>query len=99
MRTELFGTIDAVQIPVGILRKPLRITVKSDLPSRQQRYGQHQKAPGIRLLHKKQWRKHHRIVPVINTARAAAFILKKPRLERAEKQNTYKIAHGIKRTQ
>ena len=78
MRTELFRAILAVQVSIRRLREPLWESEKGNLPPRQKRYGNHQKTPGISLVHKKQGSKHHGIIPIINTAGTAAFILQKP---------------------
>ena len=40
------------------------------------------------------WSEHHCVIPVVNAAASAAFVLHKPCLERAEKQNTYHITYG-----
>ena len=96
MHTELFRTVSAFQVTVGILREPLRMPVKGYLPSDQQSYRQKQKAPRIDPSYKEQWRKHHGIIPVIDPAGSAAFILHKKRLERTEKEYADQITNRIR---
>ena len=44
---------------------------------------------------KKQGCEHHGIVPVVDPAGAAAFVLHEPALEGTEEQNADQVAHGI----
>ena len=99
MGTELFRTILAMQVAVGGLRKALRISEERDLPPCHEGDGDHQKAPGIGLLHEKQGREHHGVVPIINAAGAAALILQEPGLEGTKEQNADHVTDGIKGTQ
>ena len=69
--------------------------VERDLPPYQKREGKNEKAPCIEPLYKEQRREHHGIVPIVDPARAAAFVLHEPGLERTEKENAYNVAHGI----
>ena len=69
--------------------------VKCDLPSYEQCDGQRKKPPGIRLHDKEERREHHRIVPVVDPACAAAFIFQEPCLERAEEEDTDHVADRI----
>jgi murein L,D-transpeptidase YcbB/YkuD len=69
---------------------------KSNLPSDQQYHRQSEKTDGIILFHKKQRRKHHGIIPVINPASTAALVLQKPGLKRTKEQDTDQIANRVK---
>ena len=71
--------------------------VKCYFPTEKQDHGHYQETPCIPPLHKKERGKHHGVVPVVDPAGAAAFILQEPGLKRAEKQNTYHIAHRVKK--
>ena len=70
--------------------------VERDLPPYEQSDRQYQKAPCVCLADEEQRCEHHRKVPVIDAASAAAFVLQEPRLERAEEHNAYHIAHRIR---
>jgi hypothetical protein len=92
---EIFGTVAAVQVLVGFFRKTLWMPVESDLPPDQKKDGKQQQAPCVSSPDKEQGCKHHGIVPVIDSAGAAALILQKPALERTEEKDTDHIADRI----
>ena len=69
--------------------------VESDLPADHQDQRLGQKSPGERVLDKEQRCEHHRKIPVVDPAGAAALILQKPCLERAEEQDADHIAHRV----
>ncbi len=66
-----------------------------DFPFCQQDKGENEQAPCIRRSDKHKRCEHHGIIPVVNAAAAAAFVLHEPRLKRTEKQNTGHIADRI----
>ena len=79
-----------------MLGKPLRVQIKRDLPPYEQGDRQHQKAPCVRLTDEEQRCEHHREVPVVDAACAAAFVLQEPGLERAEEHDAYHVTHRIR---
>ena len=95
VRAELLSAVAALEIRVGVLGESFRMSVERDLPSYQQGDRKHQQAPRIRLADKEQ-RKHHREIPVVDAARAAAFVFEEPRLERAEEHDAYHVAHRVR---
>mgnify|MGYP003440958300 CR=1 FL=1 len=98
MVAQLLLTVHTGQTLVALLIKPLGMAVIDALPNDQQHQGQPQKTPCIERGDKQQRREHHGVVPVIDAAAAAAFILHKPRLEWTEKENadnvTYREGEG-----
>ena len=66
-----------------------------DLPSEQKCNRQQKQAPGIAAAHEEQRREHHGVIPVVDTAGAAALVLHKPALKRAEEKDTDHIADGV----
>ena len=96
MHAEFFGAVGAFKISVRVLGKTLGILKKRNLPPDEKRYCQEQKAPCQNASDKEQRSKHHRIIPIVYSARAAAFVFEKPGLERAEKQYTYHVTDGIR---
>ena len=95
MSAQLFPTVDTAKIFIRIFRKPLGMSVECYFPSDQERNGQYQQTPRVTPPDKKQRSKHHRIIPVVNTAAPAAFVFHQPALEGAEKQDTDQIADRI----
>ena len=95
MSTQFFRAVFALQILIGLFGKPLGVPVECDLPPDQKCNGQSKKAPEITAPDKEQRGKHHCIVPVIDPAYGAAFVLHEPALERAEKQNADHITDRI----
>ena len=95
--TQFFRTIAAVKVGICLFGKALRVKVESQFPPDKQSQRQDNKTPRIGFPYKIQGREHHRIIPVVYSAGAAALILKYPRLKRTEKQDTNHIAYGIER--
>ena len=75
MRAEFFGAVCAVQIGVRLIRKILRMPVECYLPADEQDQRKCEQTPAVRRLYKKQRREHHGIIPVVDTAGTAAFVL------------------------
>ena len=92
MGAELFRAVFAVQVFVRRLGEALGSAVERDLPAEQQKHGHSQKRPGIETFDEEKRCEHHRVIPVIDAAGAAAFVLQEPGLERAEKQDADHIA-------
>ena len=84
MFAELFCTIPALQVIVCAFRESLRMPIKRDFPSKEQRNGYRQQTPGILFPNKEQRCKHHGIIPIVDPANAAALVLHKPCLKGAE---------------
>ena len=92
---QFFRAVFTLQIIVCVFRKTFRKTEKGDFPSEEQDDGSGKKGPRIKLSYKEEGREHHGIIPVIDSACAAALILQKPALKRAEEQNADHVTHGI----
>ena len=95
MRAQLLRAVLTVQVTICPLRKTLRILEERDLPSGQKAEGNDQKAPGISLLHKKERREHHGIIPVVDATGRTTFVFQEPCLEWTEKQDADDVAHRI----
>ena len=95
MDAEFFCAVGAFQISVRVFGETLRILKERDFPSDEQRYCQEQKAPCQNASDKEQRSKHHCVIPIVDSAGTAAFVLKKPGLERAEKQYANHVTDGI----
>ncbi len=95
MHTELFRTIGTMQILIGILGKSLGMQPDRELPLNHNNQRKSQQPPGKDSRDKKQWRKHHRIIPVIYSAAAAASVFKEPCLKRAKEQDTDHVAYSV----
>ena len=95
VRTQLFRTVLAAQVVVRIFGKALRVSVKGKLPSHKQRHRQEQQAPRIMSGDKKERCEHHGVIPVVDSAGAAAFILQEPALKGAEKKDTDHITDRV----
>ena len=80
---------------VGAFRKEFGMLMHGVFPLDKQNQCKTYKSPGIDVFYKHKGSKHHCIVPVVYTAAAAALILHKPGLERAEEQNADNVANGI----
>ncbi len=78
MDTELFRAVFAAQVIVCLCRETFGMPVERDLPADHQDQGHKQQAPQIAASYKEQRREHHRIIPVVDPADAAAFVLKEP---------------------
>ena len=74
---ELLRAVSALEIFICVFREPFRMSVKCNFPPDKQKNRQEQEAPGVLLPDKKQRSEHHRVVPVVNPAGAAAFVLHK----------------------
>ena len=96
MYAEFFGAIGTFKISVSVLGKTLGILKERNLPPDEKRYCQEQKAPCQNASDKEQRSKHHCVIPIVDSAGTAAFVLKKPGLERAEKQYAYHVTDGIR---
>ena len=95
MAAQLFRAVFTLQVIVRVFRKTFREAEEGDFPPEEQDDGSDKKGPRIELSDKEEGREHHGIIPVIDSACAAALILQKPALKRAEEQNADHVAHGI----
>ena len=91
--TQLFFTVFAVKTSICLGRKAFGMSAICDLPSDKQKNSASEKAVGIESRYKNERREHHREVPIVYSAGGTASVFHEPRLERAEKQNTYKVTH------
>ena len=94
---ELFLTVLALKCAVGILRKSLRVSVKYDFPEDCEEHSHTEEGERIPVRYQHERSEHHSVIPIVYTAAAAAFILHKPGLERAEEENAYHIAYRIEK--
>ena len=95
MAAQLFRAVFTLQVIVRVFRKTFREAEEGDFPPEEQDDGGGKKTPRIELSDKEERREHHGVIPVIDSASAAALVFQKPGLERAEKQNADHIADGI----
>ena len=95
MCTKFLVTVGTFYKPVCVFRKPFWMSVKCYLPANQQQKRDYKQRPEIAFSHKKERCEHHRIIPVIYSAGAAAFVLHKPGLEWTEKQDTYNVTYWV----
>lgn len=96
MLAKPFIAIFAGKARIGRLRKALGIETKGHLPANKKEQRDGEQAPCDKVRHYKKRREHHCIIPVIDPTAGAAFVLQKPRLERAEKEDADHIANGIR---
>ena len=68
-----------------------------NLPHDKQGKSHKKQAPCVVIGNENEWCEHHCKIPVIDSASGAALVFHKPGLKRAEKQNTYHIAHRVKK--
>ena len=95
MGAEFFRAVFAVQEFIGFFREIFRMAEEGDLPSEHQGKGQYQKAHRVWIPDKKQGCEHHRVIPVVNAAGAAAFVFQKPGMEGTEKEDADHVTDGV----
>ena len=69
-----------------------------DLPADEQKQGTEEDAQREKIPDKNQRCKHHRIIPIVNSAACTAFVLHKPGLKGAEEQNADHVANRERKT-
>ena len=95
---ELFRTMRAGEASIGRLGKALGMQTEGDLPHEQKQQGKPQKTPCVNARQKDERGEHHGVIPIVDAAGAAAFVLHKPSLKRAEEEDTDHVADRIKET-
>ena len=95
MVTELFGAILTLQARIRFFGEAFGVKVDGKLPTQKKQERKEKEAPSIYMRNKDKRGEHHWEVPIIYSTHCATFIFHYPRLERAEKEDTYHIAHGI----
>ena len=82
---------------VGLFEKALGMQAEGELPNEQQQEGKSQKTPCIQARQKDERGEHHGIIPVVDAAASAAFVLHKPGLEGAEEENADHVADRVEK--
>lgn len=94
---ELFGAIRAGKRVVALLAKAFGVSAVKIFPLEKKNERESEKRPRINVGYVDERCEHHSVIPVINTAGGTAFVLHKPRLKRAEKQNADYVAHRVQK--
>ena len=81
---ELFLTVFAGKALVRFLREALRMQKRGKLPNKKKQKRRSEQTVGIDAGDENQGREHHGVIPVIDAARATAFVFHKPGLEGTE---------------
>lgn len=97
MLTKLFLTVCAGQAAIRIFRKPLREKAVQKLPLQQEQQGHAENTPTPRIYKENERRKHHCVIPIIDTAIGTAFAAQYPRLEGTEEEHANHIAHPVRK--
>ena len=95
MVAELFLAMRAGEALVGLLIEALGMQMRRDLPEDEKQKRNAEKPPREIMRNEDKRREHHRVIPVVNTARRTAFILHENRLERAIEQYANHIANAV----
>ena len=93
--TELLGTIFTAQVFILLFGKSLGMEMHLNFPVYEQNAGERKQTVCVETWDEDKGCKHHRVIPVVNTAGRTAFVLEKPCLERTEKEDTDHIADRI----
>ena len=95
MVAELFLAMRAGEALVGLLVEALGMQMRRDFPEEEKQKRNAKKSPREIMRNEDERREHHGIIPIIDTAAAAALILHKPGLEGAEEEDADHIANRI----
>ena len=96
MLTELFVAVLTRNAGVGRLGKAFGVASVGQFPTEQKQKRERNEAIRIRMLNEYEGRKHHREIPVVDTAVGTASVFHKPGLEGAEKEDADHIANAVR---
>ena len=97
MLAKLFFTVRTGQALIRVFRKPLREKAVQELPLQQKQQGYAENTPPPRIDKENEGRKHHGVVPIIDTAIGTALTMQNPRLERTEEKHANHIAYPVRK--
>lgn len=85
MSAKLFRAVFAGDEIIGIIREPLGMSPKGDLPTDQKKPRHGKQGPGVGRRNKEERCEHHGEIPVVDAAGGAAAVLEQKGLEGTEK--------------
>ena len=92
MGAELVGTFTAFECHITVFPESFRVCEYTDFPYEPYYYGNGKERKCVKTFNCYKRRKHHKMVPVENTAGCATFVAHyKP--EWTPDKNTYQVAH------